>query len=108
MKDILLVCLSVIIWGTFITPLQCFGYAIALGGMVWFKLGAEKIKSYLAEGGRQWADFGSRRPILRKVIVFGGIVSTIFFLLGGFAPSYDIDIHASQYINAAKNAVGST
>ncbi|ESZ98824.1 DUF250 domain membrane protein [Sclerotinia borealis F-4128] len=108
LKDILLVCLSIIIWGTFITPLQCFGYSIALGGMVWFKLGAEKIKGYLAEGGRQWADFGSRRPILRKVIVFGGIVSTIIFLLGGFAPSYGVDIHASEYINAAKNAVGST
>ncbi|KAF7888697.1 uncharacterized protein EAF02_003238 [Botrytis sinoallii] len=106
LKDILLVCLSVIIWGTFITPLQCFGYTIALGGMVWFKLGAEKIKGYLAEGGRQWADLGSRRPVLRKVIVFGLIITTIFTLLGGFAPSYDI--HASEYINAAKNAVGSS
>lgn len=76
--------------------------------MVWFKLGAEKIKGYLAEGGRQWADFGSRRPALRKLLVLGGIIMTIFILFGGFAPRYGVDIHAKEYITAAKNAVGST
>ncbi|KAK6612020.1 DUF250 domain membrane protein [Botrytis cinerea] len=92
LKDILLVCLSIIIWGTFITHFNASDMRLLSG--------------YLAEGGRQWADLGSRRPVLRKVIVFGLIITTIFTLLGGFAPSYDI--HASEYINAAKNAVGSS
>ncbi|KIP07313.1 hypothetical protein PHLGIDRAFT_71333 [Phlebiopsis gigantea 11061_1 CR5-6] len=36
-KDILLVTGSVLIFGTFISPLQILGYAIALGGLVLFK-----------------------------------------------------------------------
>src|SRR5579859_4586467 len=42
LKDILLVILSVLIWSTPVTALQMFGYAIALGGLIWYKIGADQ------------------------------------------------------------------
>ncbi|RQM05420.1 hypothetical protein DH86_00001961 [Scytalidium sp. 3C] len=104
LKDILLVVASMLIWGTVITPLQCFGYSIALGGLVYYKLGAETLKGYISEAGRQWADFGSRRPVLRRVLVLVGVLLTVYALLGGFAPAY---ADPKNYIDAAKLAVGS-
>ena len=41
-KDILLITGSVLIWGTPITPLQVFGYSIALGGLVLYKTSGSK------------------------------------------------------------------
>jgi len=41
-KDILLISGSVILFGTQITPLQVFGYSIALGGLVVFKASGAK------------------------------------------------------------------
>ena len=38
LKDILLVALSVIIWSTPLTALQMFGYTIALGGLIYYKV----------------------------------------------------------------------
>jgi hypothetical protein len=43
------------IWGTQITNLQFFGYSIALGGMLYYKLGAEQLKGYLGQAGRSWS-----------------------------------------------------
>lgn len=47
LKDILLVGASILIWGTNVTSLQFFGYSIALGGLVYYKLGAKGIKDLL-------------------------------------------------------------
>lgn len=96
------------IWGTIVTGLQFFGYSIALGGLVYYKLGAEQLKGYFAEGGRQWADFGARRPVLRKLIILATVVMIVFVLLGGLAPTYAADYVPKNYLDAAKNAVGST
>ncbi|KAH8820014.1 triose-phosphate transporter family-domain-containing protein [Xylogone sp. PMI_703] len=104
LKDILLVVASMLIWGTIITPLQIFGYGIALSGLVYYKLGADTLKGYFAEAGRQWADLGSRRPVLRKLLIFVLFLFAIFVLLGGFAPAY---ADPKNYIDAAKFAVGS-
>lgn len=88
LKDILLVAASMMIWGTEVSPLQFFGYSIALCGLVYYKLGAEQLKDYFGQGSRAWADFGSRRPALRKIIVFGVALLVLFILLGGLAPKY--------------------
>ena len=101
LKDILLVIASVLIWGTMISHLQMFGYSIALLGMLWFKFGKEKIKEYLTQGGRAWAELGATRPVLRKLLILGLVIVTVFVLLGGFAPSYDI----KDSINATKKAL---
>lgn len=83
LKDILLVGCSMLIWGTPVTPLQFFGYAIALGGLLYYKLGADQLKQHSQNALRTWAEFGAERPVLRKVLVFGLVLVTIFVLLGG-------------------------
>ncbi|KAK8149371.1 hypothetical protein G3M48_007337 [Beauveria asiatica] len=87
-KDILLVVASMMIWGTPVTPLQFFGYSIALGGMVYYKLGSDQLKGYAGEVSRQWAEFGARKPILRKLSIIVMIFFTVALLFSGLAPSY--------------------
>jgi hypothetical protein len=103
LKDIMLVAASMIIWGTQVTALQFFGYSIALGGMVYYKLGYESIKGYAGEASRQWAEFGNSRPVLRKISVIVLVVLTVLFLLGGVAPTY-----APDMVNAASTKMGMT
>jgi drug/metabolite transporter (DMT)-like permease len=88
LKDILLVGLSMLIWGTPVTALQFFGYGIALAGMMYYKLGAEQLKGYFNQAGMRWAEFGVQRPALRKIVVFGLVLLTFFLLLGGLAPTF--------------------
>ena len=73
--------------------------------MIYYKLGADKIKVYYAEGSRAWAEYGVRHPALRKIIVFAGIIITLFVILGGLAPSVGYDTKAAiassnQYVNS--------
>ncbi|KAJ4170626.1 hypothetical protein NW754_006762 [Fusarium falciforme] len=106
LKDILLVVASMIIWGTQVTGLQFFGYSIALGGMVYYKLGYEQIKAHIADANRQWAEFGARKPILRKltIIIFTGFV--IFALFGGLAPGYTPEYDPTRLANEVTNRFG--
>lgn len=76
------------IWGSPVTKTQYFGYSIALGGLLYYKLGSEQLKQYLSQGGRSWSEFGVQRPALRKAVVFGLVLITLFILLGGLAPTY--------------------
>ena len=89
LKDVLLVLASMLIWGTPVSALQAFGYTIALGGMVYYKLGYEQIKGYVGEVSRHWAEIGARKPILRKLSIIVMIFFTVALLFSGFAPSYD-------------------
>lgn len=88
LKDILLVGASMAIWGTQVSGLQFFGYSIALGGMVYYKLGFEQLKGHIGEANRQWAEFGARKPVLRKVTIIVASAFIIFTLFGGLAPTY--------------------
>jgi len=88
LKDILLVACSMMIWGTPVSKTQFFGYAIALGGLLYYKLGAEQLKGYVSQAGRSWSEFGVQRPAVRKAVVFGLVLLTLFLLLGGLAPTY--------------------
>ena len=76
-----------LIWGTKVSPLQFFGYGIALCGMVYFKLGYDTLKSYAGEGGRKWAEFGANRPVLRKLVIIGSVLLAVFLLLSWAGPS---------------------
>ncbi|OCL01483.1 TPT-domain-containing protein [Glonium stellatum] len=88
LKDILLVFASMFLFGDPVTLLQAFGYSIALGGLIYYKLGAEKLKEYVAQGGMMWAEFGARRPAARKLVVFGTVLVTLFLILAGLAPKF--------------------
>lgn len=87
LKDILLVAASILIFRDPVSPLQAFGYTIALCGLVYYKLGADKLKEYMGQGQRAWADYGVRHPALRKMIVFGLVIVTLFVLLTGISAS---------------------
>jgi len=94
LKDILLVMASMVIFRDPVSLLQAFGYSIALGGLMYYKLGGEKLKGYVAEGQRSWQEYGARQPVMRKIIIFGLAFLGLFILLGGVAPrvspSYDV------------------
>lgn len=88
LKDILLVAASMMIWGTPVSGTQFFGYSIALGGLMYYKLGADQLKGYVGSAGRSWQEFGQNKPATRKALIFGLVLFTMFVLLGGLAPTY--------------------
>lgn len=88
LKDILLVACSMLIWGTQVSITQFFGYSIALGGLLYYKLGADQIKQHISQAGRSWSEFGATKPVARKLLVFGFVFFTILLLLGGLGPTY--------------------
>jgi len=108
LKDILLVIASMMIWGTQVTPLQFFGYAIALGGMVYYKLGLEQLKGYAGEANRQWAEFGANKPVLRKIVIFVGSAFLLFVLFGGLAPTYAPEYDPRKLATEASSRFGMT
>ena len=91
LKDILLVVASIMIWGTPVSLLQYFGYSIALCGLIYFKLGGATLKAQISDANRQWAEFGARRPAMRKITIFGVILLVLVSLLGGIAPGQGYD-----------------
>jgi hypothetical protein len=83
-----------------------FGYAIALCGLVYYKLGAEKLKEYFADAGRAWADFGSRRPVVRKLITFGAVFTFVLLAFGALGPHYDASNYLKNSRKTFKGVVG--
>jgi drug/metabolite transporter (DMT)-like permease len=88
LKDILLVGLSMLIFKDPVSLLQAFGYSVALAGMVYYKVGADTAKEWLAQGGMMWAEFGSRRPVARKLVVLGSCLFCFIMVLFTLGPSY--------------------
>lgn len=103
LKDILLVVASMVIFHDPVAPLQAFGYSIALGGLVYYKLGAEKLKEYFGQGQMAWADYGIRHPAMRKIIVLGLALLGMFVLIGGIAPQL-----APSYVETSSEYAKST
>lgn len=101
LKDILLVAASMMIWQTPVTLTQFFGYSIALVGLVYYKLGGDKIKEYTGQANRAWAEYGVNHPAQRKFIVFGAILLIFFLLMGSMAPSY-----APEQVASVKGMLG--
>ncbi|KAF7551046.1 hypothetical protein G7046_g7826 [Stylonectria norvegica] len=108
LKDVMLVGASMAIWGTPVTSVQFFGYSIALGGMVYYKLGFEQFKGYIGDANRQWAEFGARKPVLRKLTIIVLSAFVIFTLFGGLAPTYAPDYDPSKLANEVTNRFGIT
>lgn len=87
MKDILLVVASMVIFQDPVSGLQFFGYSIALGGLVWYKLGADGVKNGIRDAQVTLGNMRQENPTRAKVVVFGGIFA--IFVLGYllFGPS---------------------
>lgn len=69
-----------------VTPLQFFGYSIALGGLVYYKLGSDKLREYFGGFGKQWGDYSSRHPAMSKLLIFGLALFVILVMMGGLFP----------------------
>lgn len=112
LKDILLVVASMMIFRDPVSPLQFFGYSIALSGLVYFKLGADKFKEYFAQGGRQWSEYRATNPAIAKLIVFALAVGVLFLLVGGLFPYVPAEYKqtaqstANTYLNKAQGLTG--
>lgn len=91
LKDILLVFASMLLFRDPVSLLQAFGYSIALAGLVYYKLGGEKIKEYLGQGQMMWGEFGQTRPAARKLLVFGAVLISVFLMLGALGPRFAPD-----------------
>jgi hypothetical protein len=102
LKDILLVFASMFLFKDPVTLLQAFGYSIALGGLIFYKLGGEKLKEYLGQGSMKWQEFGHTRPVLRKLMVFAAVVMSMFMILGSLGPRYAPDQTAKAYSGIGK------
>jgi len=107
LKDVLLVLLSILIWGTMITNLQIFGYAIALLGLFFYKTKAEERQQFVGNLSRQWAEFGATRPVFRKFVILILVGLTIFVVLGGLVPTYAPSYDPKDMYKAAKDTLTS-
>lgn len=76
------------IWGTMVTWLQMFGYSIALGGLVYYKLGADKLREHYmklrSDSSEAWEKYSKKYPIWRKAAMAGGVLFFILLIFGGF------------------------
>lgn len=82
LKDILLVILSILMYGTRVTLLQFVGYSVAIAGLVWYKLGAEKVSEHAAllrESVRERKVWGLT-VVGVAVVIAGGVV--VYALMG--------------------------
>ncbi|KAJ5242996.1 sugar phosphate/phosphate translocator [Penicillium citrinum] len=67
--------------------LQFFGYSIALGGLVYYKLGAEKINALTTDVRLQVGEYRRANPAKAKGIVAGAALTVILLVLYTGAPS---------------------
>ena len=99
LKDILLVAASMLLFRDPVSGLQFFGYTIALAGLVYYKVGADNLRDSISQAQRRWADFGARRPVLRRLVVMGLVVVVVFLVLGGVSFSgWVSDAHNPAFI----------
>jgi hypothetical protein len=106
LKDILLVFASMAIYGSVVTFIQFFGYSVAIGGMVYYKLGGEKIKGHLSDGKRAWDEYGAHKPAQRKIVTLVLVLFTLFIVMGGLAPAAGYDYqHVTEKTKEAYHGI---
>ncbi|KAJ5370664.1 sugar phosphate/phosphate translocator [Penicillium cataractarum] len=87
LKDILLVCASMMIFHDPVTPQQFFGYSIALAGLVYYKLGAEKLQALTTDVRLQVGEYRRANPAQAKGIAVGVVATIVLLVLYTGAPS---------------------
>lgn len=87
LKDILLVMASMAIFGDPVTLTQYFGYSIALGGLMYYKLGGEKLKQIGTDTRLTIGSFQREKPVAAKVIVACAALGFVLMLVYGCGPS---------------------
>jgi hypothetical protein len=88
-----------------VSLLQAFGYSIALGGLMYYKLGGETLKEYIGQGSMAWAEFGQTRPALRKMLIFATVCISFFLVIGSLGPKYAPD-QTNKLYSGIGNVIG--
>lgn len=68
---------SMAIFGDPVTPLQYFGYSIALGGLMYYKLGGEKMQQLGTQTRLAIGDYQRDNPGKAKVISICAVLGTL-------------------------------
>ena len=99
LKNILLVIISVMIWHTNISWIQFLGYAVALGGLVYYSIGWDQITTLsqtlwvYTKGGYESvsgnASVAGEEQVLvtsavRRALIMGAAALTVMVLAGAF------------------------
>lgn len=84
LKDVLLVFASMIIFRDPVTGQQFFGYSIALAGLVYYKLGSEKINNLAADTRLQIAQYRQKNPAQAKLLGVVVVVVIVGLILWGW------------------------
>ena len=72
---------SMAIFGDPVAPLQYFGYTIALGGLMYYKLGGDKMKQMGTDARLTVGNFQRENPMAAKVIVGCSVVGVVLVIL---------------------------
>lgn len=84
LKDILLVIASMVIFGDPVTGQQYIGYGIALGGLTYYKLGAEKMNALVTDARLYVNETRRNKPALVKVIVLCAALGVVTLITLGW------------------------
>lgn len=101
LKDVLLVFASMILFHDPVTGQQFFGYSIALAGLVYYKLGAEKLHSLAKDTQLQISQYRQSNPVRVKLAGAAAIFVTVFLLMWLWGPA-----STSQYTEYVKARAG--
>ena len=71
------------IFGDPVAPLQYFGYSIALGGLMYYRLGGEKLKQLGTDTRLAVGSFQRDSPAVAKVLTVVGALAVAGWVLWG-------------------------
>lgn len=105
LKDILLVFASMFIFHDPVTGQQFFGYSIALVGLVYYKLGADNLKSLATDARLRVGDFRQTNPARTKLISIVAVFSLVAWLFWMWGPVSGTEKYA-QYVRGVTSGSG--
>ncbi|KAH8662299.1 triose-phosphate transporter family-domain-containing protein [Xylariales sp. PMI_506] len=84
LKDILLVVASMVIFGDPVSGQQYFGYGIALAGLTYYKLGADKVNALVTDAQLQWNNARQNHPAKVKLVALCSALGVMTIVLLGW------------------------
>lgn len=87
LKDILLVMASMLIFHDPVTGTQYFGYAIALGGLVYYKLGGEKLQQAVVEARLSFGGIRQNHPLRARAAVVVVVLAALSLIVLALWPA---------------------
>lgn len=84
LKDILLVVASMVIFGDPVSGQQYVGYSIALGGLVYYKLGAEKLQALANDTKLSFNEARRNHPAKVKLIAMCAALGFVTIVVLGW------------------------